>query len=378
MSNEISKCRLHAEDDRWSESTWELPLRAGVYAMTSLFVVSTFVLLGETKFSAYLAPTLAVAAAFVVWRSNRARPYSRLITLFFWLAAGHALFGYWAAANSTGLIWIGSNADQMFRRSLFVIATTLLVAAFTYDIALRFPLRKVQNFCLRLQVSERKLILTARIFLLLGSLLVTYVIVAAGFVPILTSNPGMARYLSSELTTRYKEFEWVLYLGLDFLACSLPLVLFSGLNYRRNLDRLMGVVGILAVLSTLRRSYVISLVAVLLLTIAFVQRKFPRRYLTYLLLLGAAYFGSQLIFLDALGQSVDNQAAASATLSGLPEVRDLGWAMSLMGEKRLYGATFASLIPLLGRVSDFKTRNGLVEITTVVLPSKLDSQGLVF
>ena len=41
--------------------------------------------------------------------------------------------------------------------------------------------------------------------------------------------------------------------------------------------------------------------------------------------------------------------------------------MSLVGDKRLYGATFVSLVPLLGRVSDVKSEYGLVETTTQLI-----------
>jgi hypothetical protein len=41
--------------------------------------------------------------------------------------------------------------------------------------------------------------------------------------------------------------------------------------------------------------------------------------------------------------------------------------MSLVGEKRLYGTTFLSLIPLLGRVSEVKSEYGLVETTTQLI-----------
>jgi oligosaccharide repeat unit polymerase len=279
----------------------------------------------------------------------------------------HSLFGYWAASNSTGAIWIGSNAEQMFHRSLFVIATTLLVAAFAYDLGLRYAPSRTQRFCAGLDISEHKLIVVARILLVLGCLLETFVIVAAGFMPILTSDPGVSRYLSPDLTNKYKEFEWILYLALDLLACALPIVLFSGLVNRRNLDRLLAIVGIVEVIITLRRSYLISLVAVLLLTVAFVKGKFPRRYAAYLALLVLAYFASQLILLNTLGEPLNDKTATSATLSGLPEVRDLGWVMSLMRDKKLYGATFVSLIPLLGRVSDFKSEYGLVETTTQLI-----------
>jgi hypothetical protein len=363
MSNTVSKGWLHAENDRWSESTYELPLRAGVYALISFAVLLVFIFLGETEFSAYFAATLAIAAAFVVWRSNRARPRSRLITVFFCLAAAHAIFGYWAAGPSADRVSMGSNAEEMFRRSLFIIGATLLVAAFTYDIALSFPPRKIQRFCLRLQVSEQKLIRLARVFLVVGCVLVIYVSSAVGFMPILTSNPGVARYFSSDLTASYREYEAILSLGVDLLTCAIPLVLLSGVDRRNKTDWLLGLAGGLAVLSSLRRGSLASVVVVVLLVFRFVKGRFPRRYLAYVLFLVVGYFGSQLVFLNALGESVDSQVAMSASLSGLPEVRDLGWVMSLVGERRLYGATYATLIPLLGQVTEFKIQNALTEIT---------------
>jgi hypothetical protein len=367
MSGDLSRNRLKAEIYGSPVDNADLSLRLSAYAAIVFVVLLLLVLLGQTLFSIFLAPALAGTAAFVVWRSNRGRQYSKLITLFFALAAAHAIFGYWAASNSTAVIWIGSNAEQMFRQSLLVIATTLLIAAFSYDIAIRFPAKKAQRFCSRLQISEQRLIVLARILLVLGCLLEVYVIVAAGFMPVLTSDPGVSRYLGPDLTDKYKIYEWLLYLGLDFLGCSLPIVLFSALIRRRNLDRIFAIAGIVGVLLSLRRSYLISLIAVLLLTIAFVKGKFPRRYAVYLALLVLAYFSSQLILLNSLGQRMDEKAATSAALSGLPEVRDLGWVMSLVGEKRLYGATFVSLVPLLGRVSDVKSEYGLVETTTQLI-----------
>jgi oligosaccharide repeat unit polymerase len=349
------------------EDAGDLPLRVFAYAAIIFSTLLALVLVGDTEIAVYLAPFLLAAAAFVVWRCNQDRKYSRLITLFFALAVVHSLFGYWAASNSTGVIWIGSNAEQMFHRSLFVIATTLLAAAFAYDIGLRYPPKRAQRFCVRLDISEHKLIVVARRLLILGCLLETFVIVAAGFMPILTSDPGVSRYLSPDLTNKYKEFEWILYLALDLLACTMPIVLFSGLVNRKNLDRLLALAGFLGVIVTLRRSYLISLIAVLLLTVAFVKGKFPRRYAAYLALLVLSYFASQLILLNTIGEPLNDKTATSATLSGLPEVRDLGWVMSLMRDKRLYGATFVSLVPLLGRVSDFKSEYGLVETTTQLI-----------
>jgi len=48
----------------------------------------------------------------------------------------------------------------------------------------------------------------------------------------------------------------------------------------------------------------------------------------------------------------------------MPEVRDLGWVMSVAGEKRFYGLTFlVPMIPGPGIATDFKQKYGLSFIT---------------
>ena len=375
MSSEMPESWAQVKNHSWGANTFEpLPLTASVYALISVAVLLVFVFLGGTMFSAYFGVGLAFSAAFVVGHSNRARPRSKLITIFFWLAAAHAIFGYWAAGPSADRIWIGSNSEEMFRRALFIIGATLLVAAFTYDVCVCFPPRKIPNFCLRLEVSEQKLILMGRVFLLLGFSLAVYVSLAVGFMPLLQSSPAVARYFSSDLTAKYREFEWVLNLGLDMLTCSVPLILFSAWDRRNKTDWVLGLAGFSVVLISLRRASLASVVVVLLLLVGFIKGRFPRRYLTYALLPVVAYFGSQLVFMDALGDTADSQTVISASVSGLPEVRDLGWVMSLVGETRLNGATYATLIPLLGRVTEFKEQNSLTEVTSRLIG--LDGMGV--
>ncbi len=339
-------------------------LRASVYVVFSLVVLLVFVFLGETEFSVYFAASIAITSALIVERSNRDRPQSKLITIFFWLAAGHAIYGYWAAGNSTDAIWMVSSAELMFRRSLLVIAATLLVAAFTYDVALRSPALWAERFGRYVRVSEERLILAARGLALLGILCVLYVIVTAGFMPMLAADPGRARYISDDLGPAYLRYAWVLSKGLDLLACSVPLVLFSGLIYRRKVDLLIGVLGILGILVTLQRAHLISVFVVLMLTISFVKGKVPRKYVGYLMILVAAYYGSELVFLNAIGESSGGGATKIALLSALPEVRDLGWTMSLVGDERFYGLTFVEPMILgSGIATDFRTHYALGNIT---------------
>ncbi len=339
-------------------------LKTSAYAAFSLVIVLAFVFAGGTEFSLWVAVCAVVVSALVVQRSDRGRSAPRLITFFFLLAAGHAVFGYWAAGNSTDVIWIGSNAEQMFRRALFVIAATLLVASFAYDVAPRFPSAWAQRFGQRVRVSEERLILAARGFALLGFLCVLYLVVTVGFMPLLAANPGTGRYIFTELGQEYHLYDWVRIRGLELLAFSLPLVLFSGVIYRRKLDLLIGALGVLGILVTLHRGTLISAFVVLMLTISFVKGKFPRKYFGYLAILVAAYYGSQLVYLNALGDSSDSGVARTAVLSGLPEVRDLGWVMSVAGEKRFYGVTFfVPMIPGPGIATDFKQQYHLGYLT---------------
>lgn len=346
-------------------------LKACVYAATAFGALFVFALTdGTTSLSVVVGVCLAIGAALVVQRANRARPHAKMVTLFFWLAAGHALCGYWGAGHSTEVIWIGSNAEQMFRRSFFVIAATLAVASFAYDVASHFPSKRAQRIGAGLQVSEQLLTKVARVFLVLGLALVTYVFVGAGFMPILASDPGAARHLSEDLVPGYSQYEFALYKGLDLLACAAPLVLFSGLIRKRKLDWILGIMGVLAVFITLRRGHLVSLCFVSLLTIAFVKEKLPRRYFAYMAFLGITYVLSQLFLIRSDVAGANQPTSVSVSLSALPEVRDLGWVMSLAGDKRLYGATFIQpLIPVPSFANEFKKQHSLSATTTSLIGS---------
>jgi hypothetical protein len=338
--------------------------KASAYATLSVLLVLLSVLASGGEFSVWLGVCAAVASVLVVHRSKRGQSATRLITVFFWAAAGHAVFGYWAARNSTEAIWIGTNAEQMFRRSLLVISGTLLVAAFTYDVGPRFPSAWARRLASRVRLSEDKLIRTARFFALLGIFFVAYLVVEIGFMPMLAPDPGQARYIFTELGPAYQHYDWVRLRGLELLACSLPLVLFSGLIYRRKLDLLIGTLGALGILVTLQRGPLISVFVVLMLTVSFVKGKFPRKYFGYLALIVAGYFVSQLVYLNAVGEGFESGAARTAVLSALPEVRDLGWVISVLEERRFYGVTFAvPIIPGPGIATEFKQRYGLGYLT---------------
>jgi hypothetical protein len=355
---------MRPESVKEVNATRHIALKTSAYATFSLAVVLAFVFAGGTEFSLWLAACAAVASVLVVRRSSRGQVTPRLIVFFFLIAAGHALFGYWAAGNSTDVIPIGSNAEETFRRAVFVIAATLLVAAFIYDVAPRFPSNWAQALGQHVRVSEEKLILAARGLVLMGIFCVAYLVVTVGFMPILAGSPGQERYIFTELGQEYHLYDWVRLRGNELLGCSVPLVLFSGVVYRRKLDLLIGAMGVLAILVTLQRGTLISVFVVLMLIISFSKGKFPRRYLGYLAVLVAAYYGSQLVYLNALGDGTDSGFAGTAVLSGLPEVRDLGWVMSVTGEKRFYGATFA--VPMVfapGIATDFKQRYGLGYVT---------------
>jgi hypothetical protein len=340
-------------------------LKVSAYATLSILVVLSFVLASGTQFSLWVALCTAAYSVWIVQRSRRAGTRPRLIQLFFWAAAGHAVFGYWAAGNSTEAIWIGSNAEQMFRRSLLTISGTLLVAAFTYDIAPGFPTAWARRLGRRLSATqEDRLISAARCLALLGIFCVVYLIVTIGFMPLLAPDPGQARYIFTEMGPAYEHYDWVRLRGLELLACSLPLVLFSGLVYRKKLDLFIGALGASGILITLQRGTLISVFIVLMVIVTFVKGKLPRRYIAYVAVLLIGYFASQLIYLNAMGKGFDSGGARIAVLSALPEVRDLGWVMSVTGDQRFYGVTFlVPIVPGPNFATEFKQRYGLGYLT---------------
>lgn len=339
-------------------------MRTGIYSGVSIAAVLVFTLAGGDEFTVYVAAALALAGAIIVFRRNRGRTWTKALSAFFLVAAAHDIYGYWAAGSSTDAIAIGSNAGRLFRSAMLVIAATLFTAAVTYDAVSRLPAPWADRFGRKFHVSDNKLVLVARWFVVLGSLCILYVVINTGFMPILASDPGTARYIADALGPSYKLYDWILHRGLDLLTWATPLVLLSALILRRRLDWLLGGGGVLGILITLERAYLLSVFVVLLLTVSYFIRRFPRKYLVFLALLVAAYYGSQLVFLRALSAEPGTGTFTTALLSALPEVRDLGWTMSLAGDRRLYGATF--IVPLLvgpGIATNFKTHYGLGYVT---------------
>lgn len=200
----------------------EVSLRVSAYSVLGFGTVLFYVFFNGTGISAAIAAILAVVAALLVQRSNRGRPTAKLMTIFFWLAAVHAIYGYWASANSTDAISIGSNAERMFQRSFYVIAATLVIASFSYDAFLQVPPNWAGTLRAHMQISERRLIRTARGFALLGMLCVLYVMVGAGFMPILASDPGKARYISDALGKGFQQYDWVLARDSNCSPCLRP------------------------------------------------------------------------------------------------------------------------------------------------------------
>ena len=95
----------------------DLALRASGYAVICLAAVLTLILVDGTVACVVLATAFALGSALVVQCGNREEHGSGLITVFFWLAAAHAIGGYWAAGATVNEIWIGTDAVLMFRRS---------------------------------------------------------------------------------------------------------------------------------------------------------------------------------------------------------------------------------------------------------------------
>ena len=96
-----------------------------------------------------------------------------------------------------------------------------------------------------------------------------------------------------------------------------------------------------------------------------------KRYLAAVLLLAVSYGASQLYFFNLFGWDMDASGSIAAISTALPEVRDLGWAMSLSDEP-WYGTTFFQLLPIPSFMSGFSKQYSIREVTTRMI--KMDDE----
>lgn len=318
---------------------------------------------------------LMSAVALVRATSARRLGTSRTIcVLFFSFAAVHAFVGYAVTSLSGEVILISSRADDYYSQALLITALGIFAGAVAYTMTLQkslaVPLMRRLG-----RVDDDRVSKVCRALVLCGSLLMVLVYWKLGFASYLAEPakwPFM-RYVTSSAVGGSSKDEWFINRALDSLTIALPLVLLRLVTRRKAVDLFIGSIGCLCLLLPLRRANPLGVVMVLFILIG--KRNLYRYVLRAALVLVLLYSATQVLFLWAtFGGDSDTHRALVLASSGLPELRDLGLTISLLGQDRLNGATFVqAVIPLPSILSSWSQRHSLRTITTRLIG--MDEEG---
>lgn len=319
---------------------------------------------------------LAVSA--VLFRSSATRRFGSCVTvigLFVFVGICHAVLGYVMAGPTSIAIWIGTAADRVYATAFLVVSTGILAAVAGYAVAIPHPMIGACNAIRRFSADEGRLIQAGRIVALAGSALMFAVYAAVGIMPFLVDSFGRARYLSGA-GDEFVVYDWLAARALDLLTFGFPLVLASALWRRRKLDWALGGISGIALLLPLRRANLLTAIFLVLIIGALRAGKLSGRRIAAASTLVALYGISQLLFVSFanLGDlDVDRGVVIAA--GALPEIRDLGWTIELIGNERLHGQTFVqALVPIPSFLSDFSQTSSLRAITSRMIGLDMQRQ----
>jgi hypothetical protein len=310
---------------------------------------------------------LLITARLVLFNTN----VSKFIKFFAGASIAHCIIGYFIALPTSTMIWIGSAAPSYYEESFAIIASGLLCCC----VAMVSAINGHQDHWLadtfaRLSIDERKLIRVAVVMCIAGAVLVIVVYARLGVIPLLSGSVGTARYFTQSLSDSYKRDEWVVNRGLDLLMYSVPLVFCFGTWNRKRLYQVIATIGFLALILPMRRSMLISIACTFLIMSSLRSGGLRNKYLISIVALVVLYAATQLLFLGIISDSgpIDAGNAAVGIGSALPEVRDLGWVISLTHGERYWGATLVQgLVPIPSFISDFSQRHSLRNVTTKLI-----------
>jgi hypothetical protein len=152
---------------------------------------------------------------------------------------------------------------------------------------------------------------------------------------------------------------------MDLLTCTIPLLILSAVWSKRRIDWFLAGIGFLALMLPLRRANLIAVVIVPLFAHCMKIGKIPRKAVLATVLLLCSYVGSQLAFSRVLNPEDWDMFALGVASSTFPEVRDVGWTMSLLGNERWNGMTFLqALNPVPSFMSEFTQKYSIRAVTT--------------
>lgn len=346
-----------------------MPSVQSIVGLCVLGAMPAFCLAAElTGTEAYLGFACLVPAIVLFWRrSTRRFGVVSLVGIFSVAAAVHAVGGFLLAGPATDAIWGSTRVADFYPKAFLIIAAGLLAASIGFGIGLRWRMNRITGWCTNLAIDDVKLLRWTQVLTIAGAVLIVLVYYTVGYIPLLSSLPGQSRYLTEGFSSNYQRDEWLVNRGMDLLTDSLPVIVFWRFWGRGWLNFLIATAGCAALLLPLRRANLASIVICVMIMQFLRTGKMRKRYLAILLLLAVTYEASQFYFFHLFGEEMNARGSINAMGSALPEVRDLGWVMSLSNEP-WYGATFLqALLPIPSFISDFSKEYSHREITTRII-----------
>jgi len=316
---------------------------------------------------------LLVVGAMIVVRSAARRNLGESQTLgvlFFSFAALHAVVGYALAGFSSEAIWIGSRASYYYAQAFVITSLGLFAGATGYSLMLR---GRAPNKVLGVLggVDDGQALSCCGFLVIAGSALMVLMYRRLGLAEYLSDPAKWAvmRYVTSDSFGGSARDEWLINRAMDLITVALPLVLFKAVKRRGLVIILVGMIGSLALMLPLRRANPLSVVMTLFILLGMKKQRVHSLILRVVVVIVIIYAASQGLFMwAASGEGSDPHQLLVTTSSALPEIRDLGWTISLLGNERLNGATFVqAVLPLPSIASGWSHNNSLRAVTTRVI-----------
>lgn len=314
-----------------------------------------------------LAGTIGVTRHAASQRLGTART---LCVLFFTLAVMHIFLGFLMAGLTTEHTSILSNDEVFFSQSMLINSVGLFAGALGYCCNMGGRSSELIPG-IPVLVDKRIAGRLFRVLLVLGSVAMFFAFWKLGFFEYL-SEPAkwpFMRYITSDILGGSAADEWLVNRAMDLISVSLPFILFCSVKRRSLSGILLSILGYLALLLPLRRANLLAVTLTFLILQAIDRQDVYRVTRKVLACAAFLYIVSQCIFLFGIFESdTTPRQVLTVASTALPEVRDLGWTISLLDGESLHGVTFAqALIPLPSISSDWSSSHSLRAISTKLI-----------
>jgi hypothetical protein len=321
-----------------------------------------------------LGGTIGVTRHAAVQRLGTTRT---LCVLFFTLAVMHIFLGFLVAHLTTENTTILSNDDVFFSQSLLINSVGLFAGALGYHSSLgRRSTAQIPGMVAL--VDKRIAEGIFRVLLIVGSVAMVFAYWKLGFFDYI-SEPAkwpFMRYITSDILGGTAADEWIVNRAMDLISVPLPFVLFCSVKRRSISGIVLAVLGYLALLLPLRRANLLAVTLTFLILLAIERRDVYRATRKVLAWAALLYVISQCIFLFGIfDEGTTPRQVVTVASTALPEVRDLGWTISLLEGESLNGVTFAqALIPFPSIASDWSSSHSLRAISTKLVGMEATQQ----